>query len=70
MARTHKDSRRRSPAGPRRISVRGERRDPVDVRKLSRALIALAQAQAEADAKAQSSTKADHSTHDVAEPQQ
>jgi len=37
---------------PRRIVVRGVRRDPVDLRKLSRALIALAAAQAEADARA------------------
>jgi len=53
MARTRKDSRGRSTASPRRISVRGVRRDPVDIRKLSRALIALAQAQAEADAASQ-----------------
>ncbi|HET6910681.1 MAG TPA: hypothetical protein VFH54_15225 [Mycobacteriales bacterium] len=52
MARTHKDSKR--PGGrQRRISVRGVHRDPVDLRKLSRALIALAQAQAEADARAE-----------------
>ena len=39
----------------RRIVVRGVRREPPDLRKLSRALIALAleQAQAEADAQAQ-----------------
>jgi hypothetical protein len=39
----------------RRIRVRAVRRDPPDLRKLSRALIALAlaQAQAEADAQAQ-----------------
>lgn len=37
---------------PRRIRVRGVRRDEVDIRKLSRALIQLAQAQAEADAQA------------------
>jgi hypothetical protein len=36
----------------RRIVVRAVRRDPVDVRKLSRALIALAQAKAEAEAQA------------------
>lgn len=36
----------------RRISVRTIRRDPPDLRKLSRAVLALAQA--EADAKAQS----------------
>jgi hypothetical protein len=42
------DRRRRE----RRISVRVVRRDPPDLRKLSRALIALAMAQAEADAQA------------------
>mgnify|MGYP000442151381 CR=1 FL=1 len=36
----------------RRISVRAVRRDPVDVRKLSRALIALAEADAERAAQA------------------
>ncbi|MDP9164525.1 MAG: hypothetical protein M3O32_00365 [Actinomycetota bacterium] len=34
----------------RRLSVRSDRRDPPDYRKLSRALIALAQAQAEKEA--------------------
>ena len=34
----------------RRISVRTVRRDPPDLRKLSRALLALAQAEAEAQA--------------------
>jgi hypothetical protein len=40
--------------GGRHISVRAVRRDPPDLKKLSRALIALAleQAQAEADAQA------------------
>lgn len=37
----------------RRISVRTVRRNPPDLRKLSRALIALAQADAEAQAQAQ-----------------
>jgi len=37
----------------RNLSVRAVRRDPPDLRKLSRAFIALAQAQAEADAEAQ-----------------
>lgn len=37
----------------RRISVRTVRRDPPDLRKLSRALIALAQADAEAQAQAE-----------------
>ena len=43
----------------RRIRVRAVRRDPPDIRKLSRALIALAmaQAQAEADAQAEHQTK-------------
>jgi hypothetical protein len=51
MSRTRKDSRRPGQT-PRRISVRGVRREPADVRKLARAFIALAQAQAEADAQA------------------
>lgn len=37
----------------RRIRVRGVRRDPPDLKKLSRALIALALAQAQAEADAQ-----------------
>lgn len=43
----------------RRIRVRAVRRDPPDIKKLSRALIALAmaQAQAEADALAEHQTK-------------
>lgn len=36
----------------RRISVRAVRRDPPDLRKLSRALIQLAMAQADAEAQA------------------
>ena len=43
----------------RRISVRTVRRDPPDLRKLSRALIALAQADAEAQAQAQAEQRAD-----------
>jgi hypothetical protein len=45
----------------RRIRVRAVRRDPPDIKKLSRALIALAlaQAQAEADAQAAHETKRD-----------
>lgn len=43
----------------RRIRVRSLKRDPPDIKKLSRALIALAmaQAQAEADAQAEHQTK-------------
>ena len=45
----------------RRLRVRAIRRNPPDLKKLSRALIELAQAQAEADAAAQSTgtTQAD-----------
>ena len=55
MSRTYKDSpnakHTRPPRGRRRdISVRAVRRDPPDVRKLSRALISLAMAEAEAAA--------------------
>ncbi len=51
MSRTHKDSPAARSRRPRRdISVRAVRRDPPDVRKLSRALIALALSEtAEAD---------------------
>lgn len=52
MSRTRKDYKPGS-GRQRRISVRSVRRDPIDVRKLSRALVALARAQAEADAQAQ-----------------
>jgi hypothetical protein len=45
MSRTFKDSNRQ-------IRVRGIRKDPPDLRRLARALIALAQAQAEAEAEA------------------
>ena len=38
--------------GERRIRARGIRQDPPDLRRLARALIALAEAQAEADAHA------------------
>ena len=38
--------------GERRIRARGIRQDPPDLRRLARALIALAKAQAEADAQA------------------
>ena len=44
------NERKRSPAGDRKIRVRGIRRDPPDLKKLSRALIALAMAQAQAEA--------------------
>ncbi len=57
MSRTHKDSPKsraeragRGKGHQRNISVRGVRRDPVDLRRLSRALIAIAMAEAEAEA--------------------
>lgn len=40
--------------GERHIRARGIKQDPPDLRRLARALIALAEAQAEADAQAQS----------------
>jgi hypothetical protein len=43
----------------RRISIRAVRRDPPDLRKLSRAIIALAMAKAEAEAQDQSKTSDD-----------
>ncbi len=56
MSRTHKDS--KGPGRtPRHISVVGVRSEPADVRKLARALIALAQAQVEADAEAATARK-------------
>lgn len=41
----------------RRISIRSVRKNPPDLHKLGRALIALAQAQAEAEAQAQADAK-------------
>jgi hypothetical protein len=55
MSRTYKDSpngKRRGPGRQRNISVRAVRRDPPDLRKLSRALITLATAEAAAEAEA------------------
>ena len=69
MSRTFKDSprrrqQRRSGGRARRhnISVRAERRDPPDLRKLSRALIQLALVQAEAEAQ-DTSGSPDITTH-------
>jgi hypothetical protein len=67
MSKTFKDApgskQNRSGPGRRRgrqrnISVRAVRRDPPDLRKLSRALIQLAMAEAEAEAQ-QAATKSD-----------
>jgi hypothetical protein len=54
MSKTYKNSPKRKAARKgrdRHISVRAVRRDPPDLRKLSRALIALAVAEAEAQNK-------------------
>ena len=50
MSRTYKDSRGRGSKEPRRVVARAVKRRPLDYRKLSRALLELAQAQAEKDA--------------------
>jgi hypothetical protein len=49
---------RRLPREERRITVRGIRRDPPDVHKLSKALIGLAMAEAEREAQAQQAAHA------------
>ena len=81
MSKTFKDApgRRQNRGGPgrgrgrqRNISVRAVRRDPPDLRKLSRALIQLAIAEAEAEAQAAASApdqqsdeaRADREKHD------
>jgi hypothetical protein len=51
MSRTNRN--RRGGGRQRNISVRAVRRDPPDLRKLSRALIQLAMAQAAAEAEAE-----------------
>lgn len=49
---------RKGASRPRHISVRSVHRDPPDLTKLSRALIALAMAQAEAEKQAQAQAEA------------
>jgi hypothetical protein len=63
MSRTHKDARNYHPK-QRHISVRAVRRDPPDLRKLSRALIELAMAEAAAEAEAQHDNTVASSTPD------
>src|SRR5665213_4151382 len=53
--------------GERRIRVRGIRRDPADLRRLARALTALAQAQAESDAEAADEQREAGETTDLSE---
>jgi hypothetical protein len=50
MSEVNRNRRRTSARQERHITVRAVRRDPPDLRKLSRAIIALAMAQAEAEA--------------------
>nr|WP_090344902.1 hypothetical protein [Mycolicibacterium malmesburyense]CRL76774.1 hypothetical protein CPGR_04086 [Mycolicibacterium malmesburyense] len=56
MSKTGRTNYRRGARGSRKgeryITVRGERRDPPDLRKLSRAVIAMALRDAEAEAEA------------------
>jgi hypothetical protein len=49
---------RRLPREERRITVRGIRRDPPDVRKFSKALIGVAMAEAQREAQAQQEGRA------------
>lgn len=51
---------RRNRGRDRRLSVRAVRRDPPDLRKLSRAIVAIALAQAEAEAQAQTDAQSAH----------
>lgn len=60
MSKTDKDSQKNKAAQKgreRHISVRAVRRDPPDLRKLSRALITLAMAEAAAEAAAQADAR-------------
>ena len=62
MSKTYKDSPKAKAARKgreRHISVRAVRRDPPDLRKLSRALITLAMAEAAAEAAAQAENQHD-----------
>lgn len=45
--------------GERRIRVKGVRRNPPDLKRMSRALVELAKAQAEADAQSDAQAEAD-----------
>jgi TPP-dependent pyruvate/acetoin dehydrogenase alpha subunit len=57
MTQRKRPDRRRRRGRSRRISVRGVRREPIDKRRLSRAVIDLAVAQAEADAQAEAEAR-------------
>lgn len=57
MASKRKRQTNRRYRDDRRITVRGVRRDPPDIRKLSRALISLAMAEAEREAQAEQTAR-------------
>lgn len=61
MSKTRRTNYRRGVRGSRKaeryITVRGERRDPPDLRKLSRAVIAMALRDAEAQAEVRAAAK-------------
>lgn len=79
MSKTFKDgpARKQNRSGPgrgrgrrRNISVRAVRRDPPDLRKLSRALIQLAIAEAEAEAQAAATAPDEEPEHEsTADPE-
>jgi len=71
MSKTHKDSPKRKAARKgreRSISVRAVRRDPPDLRKLSRALITLAMAEAAAEAEAEARAALEAKNQPVTKP--
>lgn len=55
---------------PRRIRVRGIRRQSADLQRLARAIIELAQAQVEADAKAEHDTRQSQGGDHPARPEE
>jgi hypothetical protein len=67
MSRTHKDSKHLS-TRERHLSVRAIRRDPPDLRKLSRALIQLAMAEAAAEAESQAKADSDEPSSNTRKP--
>ena len=71
MSKTYKDSPKAKAARKgreRHISVRAVRRDPPDLRKLSRALITLAMAEAAAEAAAQAEARDQDTSQPETEP--
>ncbi|WP_082376149.1 hypothetical protein [Nocardiopsis sp. NRRL B-16309] len=57
MPKRKKNTNQRRQKHEQRFVVRGERRDPPDMRKLGRALLSLAQAEAERQAQAEHAAK-------------